>query len=91
MASVGAGYVRTVQTIDGRELASDSEDYRQYCEARFVLSLPDKSDGRRKGWQAISKREYLARVQDRRGQAAYDALRAEMVALWKLGYRANLK
>jgi hypothetical protein len=87
MASEGAGYAKTVQTLDGRELANDCEEYRLYCEAKFVLSLPDKSDKRRKAWQAVSKREYLAGVRDKRGQQAHDALRAEMVKLWKLGYR----
>jgi hypothetical protein len=91
MASVGAGYAKTVQTLDSRELDSNSEEYRLYCEAKFVLSLPDKSDKRRKGWQAVSKREYLAGVRDKRGQVAHDVLRAEMIKLWKLGYRPSQK
>lgn len=80
-----------IVTLDNRILASDSEDYRLYCEAKFVLSLPDKSDKRRKAWQAVSKREYLAGVRDKRGQVAHDALRAEMIKLWKLGYRPSQK
>lgn len=60
-----------------------SEDWRHACEVRFALSLPDKSDKRRKGWQAVSKREYLAGVRNRRGQAAYDRLRQDMVSQWK--------
>lgn len=67
-----------------------SEEWRHECEARFALSLPDKSDGRKKGWKAISKREYLARVKDRRGQQAHDALREEMTRQWKLKSQENL-
>lgn len=78
-----------VTTWDNRTLASDSEEFRLYCEARFVLALPDKADKRRKGWQAVSKREYLAGVRDKRGQAGHDVLRNEMVRLWKLGYRPS--
>jgi len=60
-----------------------SEEWRHECEVRFALSLPDKSDGRRKGWKAISKREYLGRVREKRGQAGYDRLRKAMVEQWK--------
>ena len=66
-----------------------SEEWRHECEARFALSLPDKSDGRKKGWKAISKREYLARVRNKRGQVAHDALRKEMERQWKLSYPKN--
>ena len=68
---------------------SSLEDYRRECEARFALSLPDKSDKRRKGWQAVSKREYLQRVRDRRGQQAHDELREEMLRQWKSKSQAN--
>jgi hypothetical protein len=60
-----------------------SEEWRRECEARFALSLADKSDHRRKGWNAISKKDYLARVRDKRGQQAHDQLREDMVKLWK--------
>lgn len=62
------------------------QEWRLECEARFALTLPDKSDKRRKGWQAISKREYLGRVREVRGDAAHDELRQEMIRLWKLSY-----
>lgn len=67
------------------------EQWRMECEARFALSLPDKSDKRKKGWQAISKREYLQRIREKRGQAAHDALRDEMVKQWKSGYQKSQK
>ena len=60
-----------------------SEENRHACEVRFALSLPDKSDKRRKGWQAVSKREYLNGVLAKRGQAAHDRLRQDMVSEWK--------
>jgi len=66
-----------------------SEEWRHECEARFALTLPDKSDGRKKGWKAIGKREYLARVKDKRGQLAHDALREEMKRQWKSRYQAS--
>lgn len=81
---VQKGDTRTVKLEDGRIAISSSEEYRKYCEAKFVLTLPDKSDKRRKGWQAISKREYLGRVRDKRGDDAHDELRQEMIKLWKL-------
>jgi len=60
-----------------------SEEWRHECEARFALTLPDKSDGRKKGWKAIGKREYLSRVREKRGDAGYDRLRKGMVEQWK--------
>lgn len=66
-----------------------SESWRHECEARFALTLPDKSDGRKKGWKGISKREYLARVREKRGQLAHDALRQEMKRQWKLKYQTQ--
>lgn len=90
MSEPGAGSAEMVYDIGGGKCAaSSSEDYRRYCEARFALSLPDKSDKRRKGWQAISKREYLQRVKDRRGEQGAKVLRDEMVRLWKLSSQAN--
>ena len=84
--NVAGGFVRHATTSDGRTLETSSEAWRLYCEACFVLSLPDKSDKRKTGWKATSKREYLAGVRDKRGQSGHDALRAEMVRLWKLRY-----
>ena len=66
-----------------------SEEWRHECEARFALTLPDKSDGRKKGWKGISKREYLARVRDKRGQLAHDALRQEMKRQWTSRFQEN--
>ena len=84
--SADAGFVKTAKTEDGQTYDTDSEAWRLYCEVCFVLTLPDKSDRRKQGWKATSKREYLAGVRDKRGQAGHDVLRAEMVRIWKLRY-----
>jgi len=84
-----AGYARIVKTEDNREFSSTSEAWRKYCEACFVLSLPDKSDKRKQGWKAISKREQLATVRQYRGDVAHDELRAEMIRIYEYRKRAD--
>lgn len=83
MAGEGAGFVATVQEKDSLQLDTWSEAWRLECEARFALSLPDTPDRRKKGWQAVSKRQYLAGVREKRGQQGHDVLRAEMLRIWK--------
>lgn len=82
--SADAGFAKIAKTEDGQTHDTSSEAWRLYCEACFVLTLPDKSDRRKSGWKATSKREYLAGVRDKRGQHGYDVLRGEMLRLWKL-------
>ena len=77
------GCVANVQASENLQPDTWSEAWRLECEARFALSLPDKSDHRKKGWKAVSKRQYLAGVRDKRGQHGHDVLRAEMVRIWK--------
>lgn len=36
----------TVTLIDGREVPSDSEEWRAECEARHILNMPSKADRR---------------------------------------------
>jgi len=84
--SEDAGFAKIAKTESGQTLDTSSEAWRLYCEACFVLTLPDKSDRRKQGWKATSKREYLAGVRDKRGQAGHDVLRAEMVRIWKLRF-----
>lgn len=83
MGGEDAGYVATVQERDSRQPDTWSEAWRLECEARFALSLPDVPDRRKKGWQAVSKRQYLAGVREKRGQQGHDVLRAEMLRIWK--------
>jgi hypothetical protein len=61
-----------VTLIDGREVDSWSEDWRLECEARHVLAIH--------GVQG--RREYLADIQKRRGQKAYEQLADLVRAVW---------
>jgi len=62
----------TVTLIDGREVDSASEEWRAECEARHVLSMRDI--GRR--------REYLAAITKRRGEAHGKMLADLVRAVW---------
>lgn len=73
---------RLVTLPDGRQVGNQSEAYRAWTEANWAMTLPDRVDKRRKG-PHISKREYLEKVRQIRGDAAADQLRALMVELWK--------
>ena len=63
---------------DGREVASDSEEWRAECEAREVLS-----------WPLTRRREYMygtlkqRGVGQIRGEDALRKLETDMMALWK--------
>lgn len=69
---------------DGRVVGNCSEEYRNYCEANWVISnLPDLIDRRKKYKYLITKRMYLDDIKRIRGQKAYESLRTEMLKLWK--------
>ena len=53
-----------VKLIDGREVDSGSEPWRHECEARHIAKLPDQA----------ARHDYLAKVRERRGAAAGNAL-----------------
>lgn len=59
--------------IDGRQVPSDSEEWRHETEARAVVGRPSLAD----------RRMYLDEVERRRGKAAADRLRATMKQLWE--------
>lgn len=61
-----------VTLIDCREVDSSSEDWRQECEARHILAMPDKQ----------ARRDYLASVQKRRGDKAHQQLADLVRAVW---------
>ena len=67
----------------GAEYDNCSEDWRRYCEALHALRLPDKVTKRSARGETVTKALYLARVADKRGEAAKDTLRGEMVRIWK--------
>ena len=62
-----------VHLLDGREVPSDSEEWRHECEARAIAALRTLAE----------RREWLERVEKRRGKAAADRLRATMKQLWE--------
>ena len=76
----GDGFVRRAVTEYGIEYATNREDWRKYCEALYVLRLPDKQN-RRKG-QEYCKRSWLQVIRDKRGDNAYYELRGEMMRIW---------
>ena len=47
------------------------------------MRLPDKISKRSAKSETVTKALYLARVADKRGDAAKDVLRGEMVRIWK--------
>ena len=67
----------------GIEYDTNSEDWRRYCEALYALRLPDKVSKRSAKSETVTKALYLTRVADKRGEAARDTLRQEMVRIWK--------
>lgn len=70
---------------DGQTYDTYSEEYRNYCEAKWVIAnLPDKIDLRKKNKYTITKRQYLVDVERIRGKDAMNKLRNEMVRLWNL-------
>ena len=62
----------SVTLRDGRIVCSSCECWRHECEARFVLTKPD-----------AEKRAYLEGIGEKRGEAARQELREEMVAMYK--------
>jgi hypothetical protein len=68
---ISAHYTATmITTIDGRQVLSDSHEWRRCCEAVHVLGM---SHARRIGW--------LQDIAKRRGDAGLQALEDEMINL----------
>lgn len=57
---------------DGRVVSSYSEEWRQECEARAVLAMPNRND----------RTAFLGNVKRHRGEAAALALRELVTVLW---------
>lgn len=57
---------------DGREVPSDSEEWRHECEARKVMTLPSVD----------ARRDWIESVEKKRGKPAADRLRETVRALW---------
>lgn len=63
---------RIVTLIDGRDVCSCSEAFRHECECRWALETMDLRQ----------RREYLARVQSKRGEADRRRMEETLSALW---------
>ena len=59
--------------IDGTEVSSDAEAWRHQCEADHILNLPTLG----------TRREWLEKIERRRGKASADQLRQTIQALWE--------
>jgi hypothetical protein len=69
------GYVVTrVKTPMGNEVDSDSEEYRAWCEARYVMRMKRR----------IDRQKYLSNIRYARGDTAADQLAEKVLAIWKL-------
>ena len=60
-----------VTLIDGREVPSDSEEWRAECEARYLLNRPTIDE----------RRALLAAIEKRRGKAAREDLEQRALAI----------
>lgn len=63
----------TARLIDGREVATDSPEWRHECEARAIAALPSLAE----------RRAHLEGIEKRRGKDAADALRVTMRQMWE--------
>lgn len=63
-----------IQTlIDGRQVESDSEEWRHETEARHIASLPTLAE----------RRTWLEAIENKRGKGEADRLRKTMGEIWK--------
>lgn len=65
---------KIVKTVDGREMGNYSFEWRVYCEASYVLKR-FRSKNTRRG--------YLQRIGEIRGEKMVEILKAEMLLLWQ--------
>lgn len=62
-----------VKLHDGREVDSDSEEWRHEAECRAIAALPTLAD----------RRAWLENLEKKRGKEATDRIRETMRQLWK--------
>ena len=74
MANVSSWRPTLVKLSDGREVLSDSEDYRAETEALYVLELPTKE----------IRLNFLEAIEKRRGTKARKELEERILKLWQL-------
>ena len=68
----------SVVTVNGKQVCTYSEEWRQECEIRTVMQFPDRA---RK--PKVSKLMYLDMVEKERGYPTRKAMRDEMVKRYK--------
>jgi hypothetical protein len=68
------------QLPDGTMVGLQSEAWRHYCEVQWALRLPDRVGPRSKKW---TKAMYINEVRAKRGDAAADRLRMDLIKAWK--------
>jgi hypothetical protein len=71
--------------LDGREVDTNSEDWRHYCEARAVLAIRGR-DARRRfldGYYDHHTQRQHKGVLQHRGQEECDRLKRTMETIWK--------
>lgn len=68
-----------VTLADGRQVPSDSEEWRAECEARFVLNMPNKP----------LRLEFLDKIEKRRGEVARRDLEQRIMDLWRRSMAAE--
>lgn len=68
-----------VTLADGRQVPSDSREWLEECEARYILNQPTKA----------ARHELLNLVEKQRGVAARNALQDRIMNLWRLTRRGN--
>lgn len=73
-ATTGVRNERLVELSDGRLVSNYSEEYRLYCEARWLMKKYRTKNTRQK---------YLADVREKRGLKGYEVLYGELLRQWK--------
>jgi hypothetical protein len=76
---------RLKQLLDGTAAGLQSEAWRHHCEVQWALRLPDRVGPRSKRW---TKAMYINEVRAKRGDAAADRLRADLIKAWRASNEA---
>ncbi len=71
---------KLMQLPDGTLVGLQSEAWRHYCEVMWALRLPDRVGPRSKKW---TKAMYINEVRAKRGDAAADRLRMDLIKAWR--------
>lgn len=69
---------RSVGLVDGRQVCSYCDAWRNECEARQLLTMP-----------LDARRHQLKQIEEKRGKEATNPLRETMMALWQKKDRLN--